>query len=87
LKRKVIIKNRAGLHARPTSKFVEVASKFSSSLIVNFNGQSVDGKSIIQLLTLAANCGSELELISEGEDSKVLLDSLESLVLSGFPDI
>jgi len=54
---------------------------------VNFNGQSVDGKSIIQLLTLAANCGSELELISEGEDSKVLLDSLESLVLSGFPDI
>jgi phosphotransferase system HPr (HPr) family protein len=86
LNRKVIIQNRAGLHARPISKFVEIASKFKSNLTVRCNGQDVDGKSIIQLMTLAANCGAELELISEGQDSETLLDSLEALILSGFEE-
>jgi phosphotransferase system HPr (HPr) family protein len=81
-----MIQNRAGLHARPISRFVELASQFQATLTVRYNGQTVDGKSIIQLMTLAAGFGSELELISEGQDSEQLLESLEKLVLDGFDE-
>jgi len=86
LRKKVIIPNRAGLHARPISRFVEIASKFTSPLKVVCNGQSVDGKSIIQLMTLAAGCGTELELVSEGDDAEQMLDSLCALVSTGFDE-
>lgn len=86
MKKKVTISNRAGLHARPISKFVELANRFQAPLEVCCNGQSVDGKSIIQLMTLAAAFGTELELISEGSDSDVLLDSLVALVNSRFEE-
>ena len=81
-----MIQNRAGLHARPISRFVEIASNFQAPLTVRCNGQTVDGKSIIQLMTLAAGFGTELELISEGEDSKELIESLENLVQAGFDE-
>jgi phosphocarrier protein len=87
LKKVVRISNRAGLHARPISKFVEVANRYSATLTVTCNGQTVDGKSIIQLMTLAAGFGTELELSSDGEDSQDLLNSLQTLVDSGFEDI
>ena len=86
MKRKVTISNRAGLHARPISKFVETANRYQAVLRVFCNGQTVDGKSIIQLMTLAAAYGTELELISEGTDSEALLDSLEALVAAGFEE-
>lgn len=82
--KKVTIRNRAGLHARPISRFVETASRYEAPLTVRFNGQTVDGKSIIQLMTLAAGMGSELELVSEGADAPQLLAALEELVHSGF---
>ena len=81
-----MIQNRAGLHARPISRFVEIASSFQAPLTVRCNGQTVDGKSIIQLMTLAAGFGTELELISEGEDSGKLLESLENLILTKFDE-
>ncbi|MHC4941717.1 MAG: HPr family phosphocarrier protein [Planctomycetota bacterium] len=87
LRKIVRISNRAGLHARPISKFVEVANRYSAPLTVTCNGQTVDGKSIIQLMTLAAGFGTELELVSDGEDSQELLNSLQALVDGGFEDI
>ena len=84
LKRKVVIQNRAGLHARPISKIVKLACEYDAPLTIAFDGQAVDGKSIFELMTLAAHCGAELELISEGEDSEALLDSIQELILSGF---
>jgi phosphocarrier protein len=86
MRKKVIIPNRAGLHARPISQFVETASHYESSLTVCSNGQTVDGKSIIQLMTLAAGCGTELELVSKGKDAEEMLFALERLVLSGFDE-
>lgn len=86
LRRKVVIQNRAGLHARPISKIVKLACKYEAPLTISYNDQTVDGKSIFELMTLAAHCGAELELISEGEDSEALLNSLEELILSGFEE-
>lgn len=80
----VVIPNKAGLHARPISQFVEIASRYESTLAVTCNGREVDGKSILQLMTLAAACGNELELESEGVDSEEMLKSLENLIKAGF---
>ncbi len=80
----VVIPNKAGLHARPISQFVEIASRFQASLAVSCNGREVDGKSILQLMTLAAACGNELELESNGVDAEEMLKSLENLIKAGF---
>jgi phosphocarrier protein len=80
----VVIPNKAGLHARPISQFVEVASRFQAPLTVTCNGRKVDGKSILQLMTLAAAQGHELAIESEGEDADEMLRSLEDLIKAGF---
>ncbi len=80
----VTIPNKAGLHARPISQFVEIASRYQAPLAVSCNGREVDGKSILQLMTLAAACGTELELESEGVDAEEMLKSLENLIRAGF---
>jgi phosphocarrier protein len=84
LQKVVLIPNKAGLHARPISQFVEIASRFQAPLTVSCNGKTVDGKSILQLMTLAAAKGNELELESEGEDAEEMLRSLEDLIKAGF---
>lgn len=80
----VLIPNKAGLHARPISQFVEIASRYQAPLAVSCNGREVDGKSILQLMTLAAACGNELELESDGVDAEEMLKSLENLIKAGF---
>lgn len=60
--------NEAGLHARPASELVKIASQFESEFYIYFYGYRVNGKSILGVLTLAAECGSELELEFDGPD-------------------
>ncbi len=82
--RRVTISNRAGLHARPCHAVVTTAMGFQSKLTVVGEGREVNGKSILELMTLGAAQGAELELRAEGEDAAQLLDSLEALIQSGF---
>lgn len=82
--RQVKITNALGLHARAAAKFVEIASRFQSRIQIVRNGDVVDGKSILGILTLAAGRGSELELVAEGSDEEQALDALEQLVNEGF---
>ena len=84
MRKAVVIPNKAGLHARPISQFVEIASRFEASLSVCCNGKTVDGKSILQLMTLAAGRGCELVFKSEGDDAEEMLRSLLDLVHAGF---
>ncbi|MEE4311014.1 MAG: HPr family phosphocarrier protein, partial [candidate division KSB1 bacterium] len=67
---KVIVKilNNTGLHARPAAEFVKVASRFKSSILVYKNDRKVDGKSIMGVITLAAEKDSELTIEAEGDD-------------------
>lgn len=82
--KEVIIKNKFGLHVRPATTFAELARKFGSTIQVIKDGQTVDGKSCIDLLTLAAEAGSKLVIRAEGEDAQAAVDALSKLIESGF---
>ena len=85
LRTKII--NTNGLHARPATRFAEVANKFNSEISVKTkNKEEVNGKSIIDLLTLGAKRGTELLITADGEDKEIALDALEGLVNDGFDE-
>jgi phosphotransferase system enzyme I (PtsI) len=85
IERRTKIINSNGLHARPATRFAEVASKFNSEILVKTaNKEEINGKSIIDLLTLGAKKGTELLITADGEDNEVALDALEGLVNDGF---
>ena len=79
-----LVVNPQGLHARPCHSIVTTALEFSSCLRVGCGGREVDGKSILQLMTLSASHGSTLEYIAEGDDAGELVRRLTVLVSSGF---
>jgi phosphocarrier protein HPr len=74
------VKNKLGLHARASAKLVQISSGFNASLSIQFNGQEVDGKSILSILTLACPKGSIVRLRAEGEDEEKLLEAMERLI-------
>lgn len=80
----VTIKNRLGLHARPAMEFVDTACRFGSAVTVRRDDQTVDGKSIMQMMLLAATQGTPLEVVVEGDDAEAALAELCRLVDSGF---
>lgn len=83
-RRKARITNSQGLHARPCHAIVSTALEFQSELRVRCGDREVNGKSILELMTLNAACGSELELWARGSDADSLLDRLGELIGSGF---
>ncbi|MBL7081053.1 MAG: HPr family phosphocarrier protein [Candidatus Omnitrophica bacterium] len=80
IKKKIIVKNKQGLHARPAALFVQLANKFNSQLTVSKNGRSVNGKSIMGILLLGAEKGSHISVEAHGDDAKDLISALEELV-------
>jgi len=84
VKRKVKVLNEAGLHARPSSVLVQAASKFQSDLFIEMYGYRVNGKSILGLMTLAAEEGAEMELIAEGPDEEEAIETLSQLFKNKF---
>jgi phosphotransferase system HPr (HPr) family protein len=82
--RQVEITNFLGLHVRPAQKFVELASQFQAEIRVRYNGHEVDGKSILSLTTMAAECGTRLELEARGPDAMEALEALAGLISARF---
>jgi phosphotransferase system HPr (HPr) family protein len=80
LKRTVLVTNPNGLHMRPSAAFVELAGRFQSEVTVTSDGRSVNGKSLWDLLLLAAMPGSELTLEVDGPDAEAALDALVTLL-------
>jgi phosphocarrier protein len=79
-----LIVNKLGLHARAAVLFVKTASGFAATIWVSKDGQRVNGKSIMGLLTLAAATGSTLCITAEGADAEAAVSSLKTLVESRF---
>ncbi len=76
----VEIKNAQGLHMRPAMQFVDTANKFGCNITVS-NGRDVaDGKSIMQMATLAAAYGTKLQIKAEGADAEEAVGALRELV-------
>ena len=76
IEKTVTIGLAAGLHARPSAALVREASKFESELTLELYGFEVNGKSILGIMTLAAEEGAEIKLICEGVDEQEMLDHL-----------
>jgi phosphocarrier protein len=76
--------NKNGLHARPASLFVSVASKYESEIYVEKDGESINAKSIMGLLMLSATCGSTIKIIAKGADAEEAIKELKELVVNGF---
>lgn len=84
IKKKVKIVNEAGLHARPAASLVKLASKFTSEFYIHMYGYKVNGKSILGVMTLAAEQGAELELEIKGPDEEEAAEAIVDLIENGF---
>jgi len=84
VERKVTIVNELGLHARPAAAFVKVAGRFRAEVTVGRDEMVVNGKSIMGVMTLAAEPGTELTIRAEGDDAEAAADALVHLVAAGF---
>jgi len=80
IKKKLIVKNKQGLHARPAALFVQVANKFDARITVRRDDEEVNGKSIMGILMLGAEKGSSIVIEAEGDDASVALLELEKIV-------
>jgi phosphocarrier protein len=83
-RRHVRIPNKYGLHARPAAEFVKVASRFKSDVFVGKEDLEVNGKSIMGMMMLAAECGSEILIRAAGADAQSAVHELVALVERGF---
>jgi phosphocarrier protein HPr len=83
-RRQVEILNTYGLHMRPSSKFVKLASSFQSDIRVRHRDVEANGKSILEMTSLAAERGSALDLEARGPDAEAALSALAELVAAGF---
>ena len=86
LTRIVIVRNPQGLHARPANLLVGMASKYESNILIGKDGELVDCKSILSLLTLGAGQGTELSITADGADAAEALASIAQLFEAGFDD-
>ena len=84
LERTVRIVNKNGLHARPAAEIVKLAAKFKSDITIVKDDLDVNGKSIMGVMMLAAEHGSDVTFRAEGPDAQQALDALESLVSNNF---
>ena len=82
--RECVIRNRLGLHARAAAKFVHVATRFSSQIHVSREGKTMDGKSIMGILLLAAGAGASVVITADGADETDAVQELCRLIEGGF---
>ena len=80
VEKEITIKNKLGLHARAAVKFVNLANRFVSTVKIEKDGNEIDGKSILGILTLAATQGSRILLRVSGEDEREAMKALISLI-------
>ena len=86
IEKDVVIKNRAGLHTRPAATLVKMAAKFKSEFFIVKDGAEINGKSIIGVMTLAAEQGATLMLRFDGEDEREACAAIVDLFERGFDE-
>ncbi len=84
IKKKIVLKNRLGLHIRPCSMIVKTAGKYQSDFKISNGKMTVNAKSMLDLMQLGLMHGDEAELIADGKDEKELMDEIIKLFESKF---
>ena len=82
IKKKLIVKNKQGLHARPAALFVQIANKFNSRITVKRDNEEVNGKSIMGILMLGAEKDSTILIEADGDDAHAAITELEKIITS-----
>ncbi|MEZ4455977.1 MAG: HPr family phosphocarrier protein [Gemmatimonadales bacterium] len=85
--RKATIVNPLGLHARPAAQFVKLAATFAAEVLLEKDGGTVNGKSIMGVMMLAAEQGSTLLIRTDGTDEVAAAEALAALVAAGFGEL
>lgn len=83
----VVLTNRMGLHARPSTQIATVASRFSADVTITKDDMTVDAKSVLELLMLAAECGSELTIHADGSDALATVQAIAALIETRFGEL
>ena len=86
VERRITINNRAGIHARPAAMLVEASKNFICSIYFEKGSERINGKSIMGLLTLGAAYGTELTIVTEGEDEEQAMEQIVRLFESKFEE-
>jgi len=84
VERTVQILNKNGLHARPAAEIVELAAKYRSEITISRDGTEVNGKSIMGVMMLAAECGASIVLRATGDDAEQAVDAIATLIANKF---
>jgi phosphocarrier protein HPr len=84
---RVVLRNKMGLHARPSTQIATTASRFSCDIHIEKDEMVVDAKSVLELLMLAAECGSQLRITADGDDAKEATKALVQLVEGRFGEL
>jgi len=84
IEREATIMNQEGLHARPAARMVRLASQFDADIEIAKDGVGVNGKSIMGVMMLAAECGSSITIRADGPDAEQAVEALARLVASKF---
>lgn len=84
IEREATIVNQDGIHARPAARIVRLASNFTADIELAKDGVGVNGKSIMGVMMLAAECGSSITIRADGPDAEAAVTALADLVASGF---
>jgi phosphocarrier protein HPr len=78
------LKNKLGMHARPAAAFVKIAQQYNADIYIDRNGQTVNGKSILGILTMACPKGGVLTIKADGDDAVAAIAALENLIENKF---
>lgn len=84
---RVILSNKMGLHARPSTQIATAAARFAADVQLGKDGLSVDAKSVLELLMLAAECGSELTISADGDDADAAVAEIVGLIENKFGEL
>jgi phosphocarrier protein len=84
ISKQVVISNKLGLHARAATKFANLCGRYTCKMQVCCNGKTIDGKSIMSLMLLAASKGTTIEVIADGHDAEEAMASLLALIEDKF---
>ena len=86
VKKELVVANKLGIHARPAAMFVKTANQFDCEVFVEKDGETVNGKSIMGLMMLAAGPGSKIRVQADGEDAAKAVTEIEALLKRKFDE-